>query len=359
MTVSESVRRYHARSMRRAFLALVTMASLGVAAGGCELVFGLDDYAQGTSEATTGSTGTEVGPGSGAGSPTSTGTDSTGSKGDGGNGGDGDGDGDGDGGSSSSGGPSCPCVPEGWRLVEGRPTTLDAPVSTCPSQVAATRVNGEASVSCDCSCSVTGNLDARLGCWSEADCTGTLSIGDGGYCIDMPTAKSCQRILVQDGEQAQDICIPAGVVASTAVANPFDLCVAPPDGVGCDEEGVCGPPGEDALWCIQGPVEEACPAEWPDDYTLTEGGTPACDCTCVDAVEVRGTWSVANPSDACFNQNTDITSRVCQNVPDLTQYHGAAPLGDQTAGDCTPTANVAPGHFEDADQTRLCCRPPE
>lgn len=334
-------------SMHRALPALVALLPIGLVTG-CELVFGLDDYAQASSEVTTGSSGTGTGQGAGAG-PTGA-SDATGT-----GGGDGGSSAEG-GGSSSSGGPSCPCVPDGWVLKEAYPTTAEAELRTCGSGINAARAFADPEIACECSCAMDDGLDCQLACWPQAQCQGQLALLSNAICAQLGNAASCAQIVVQNGAVPDSaLCIASGTVVSSTNANVFDLCTASADGETCDDDGVCDDPSAEATWCIEGPAEESCPAGWPDDHLVVDGGTPACDCTCNDDITCDGNFRLGN--NTCVTDGFDITTRDCVDVPERENYTaGPQPFADDAIdGGCSPGQNQGPGHIEGATETRLCC----
>jgi len=357
--------------MHRSRAALFALALMCPAVAGCEFVFGLDDYAQASSESTTGgSSGTDAGPGSGATSSVSSGSDGSGNgEGGGGTGGGGTGGTGGEANSSTStgegGDPGCPCVPEGWTLVEAHPTTADTPVFTCDLNVTADRL-GEATVACSCTCGPTNDLECRLACWSDSACTGTVTLKEGSFlitfCESMPTAQSCQLALTRDDAVTTDICTGTATVGEVTRDNPLDLCAASSVGATCGDEGVCSPPPEGALWCIQGTEGEACPPGWPDAHDLVDGGTPTCDvCECSDEVTCNGNWRVASPGGLCTYNEEDIESRQCSEVVEAIRWHGG-PAGfqgsDAVGGACTAVNSNPTGRLDGATASKLCCIPP-
>ncbi len=329
-------------------MAFLPVAGLSLWLAGCELVFGLDDYAQASSEATTGSAATGAASGAGAGSSGSRSSDASGTGG---------GDGGGDGGAStSSGGPTCPCVPDGWILKEAFPTTAESDLRMCDSGINAARAFADPIITCECSCAMDAGLDCRLACWPLPQCGGPLAVLDNAICTSLGDAASCAQLVVQNGLPPDSaLCIASGVVVASSSANVFDLCTVSVDGAACDDEGVCDEPPAEAMWCIEGPADEACPAGWPDDHPVFDGGTPACDCACNDDITCDGTFRLAN--NTCITDGLDITSRDCVDVPARENYTAGPQIGedDSIAGGCSPTQTQGSGHIEGATETRLCC----
>ena len=330
----------------------LALGLLVVGITGCELVFGLDDYARDPGgaggAATTSATGGAGGAGDGGAASTSTSTSATSTGGEAGAA------------STSTGSGSCPCVPEGWTLTAAYPlgATPGEP-RVCSNNVTADRARENPTVACTCSCGRKPETDCSLVCWDQPGCTDEARVlGDTGVdCTPLaPLVRSCAIAVVQGGAPLDEVCL-LEEEAVVDASNDFDLCGGAVPGAACGDVGVCDPPPPDALWCVRGPAGLECPAGWSDDRDVLVGGAPDCACDCVDAVTCDAGgfdgFLVARGGN-CFDQATDIGSRACTDTGDAVRYVGNAP---GIEGDCVAQQDTLAGALVGTEAERLCCRP--
>lgn len=336
----------------------MALGLLALTATGCELVFGLGDYARdggagGSGGDLAASTGGATSSGSratsgGAGGDGSSATSTTSGPGAGG-------EDSGPTSSSSTGsGGGCPCVPDGWQLTEAYPVLDASPPRTCSTALLSDRAVEEPEVTCHCSCARADGLSCSLACWEQPGCsqgTPVLLPGAGLGCEQIGmTARSCAIAVVADGALATDLC-EASETADIDGVNVFDLCDTSPAGSACGGPGVCGAPPQGALWCIRGGAGEACPEGWSDAHHVARGGEAACDCACSDALSCNSDIPFLLDNNCGFAAGPG--SRACDDTGDVTTYRGNPPA---LGGSCDPVAAEMTGLLAGSTSETVCCQ---
>lgn len=337
----------------------IAVGLLALSAAGCELVFGLDDYAReggaagagGDAAASTGdaaSSGSRA-TGGGAGGDGSASSSTTSGPGAGG-----DDSGPATSSASGGGGGACPCVPDGWTLTEAYPVTDGSGPRTCSTGLLSDRAVEQPVVACHCSCTAVSGLGCSLACWEQADCnqgSPTLLPAANLGCAQIgKTVRSCAIAVVAGGVLAAD---PCEVVETSDITgtNVFDLCATSADGAGCGEAGVCGAPPAGGLWCVRGPAASRCPDGWDSLHDVELGGETACDCGCANNLSCDDATPFYLGNDCDFDQG--VSTRTCTPTGDATTYYGNPP---NLGGTCDPVAAELTGLLAGTTPETVCCR---
>lgn len=323
-----------------------------MAATGCELVFGLDDYARdpagagGGTTASGGAGGSEGGAGPSGGSTSSAST-SVGST------------------STAIGGPvDCQCVPpipDGWSLVTRIDRELGDPEATCTG-AARLAVGSPTAATCTCSCT---NVDdatcqgARLKCYQEGGCVGAITEVDlDEACADLGAEyRSCESLSASpSGPPCQATATPGGVVG-----DAVDLCPASTTiEASCGGDGVCAAVEDGQRTCIRG--AGSCPAGWTGQaLDAHEPGIVTCEsCTCGGRACTDARYlASAGPLSCGTNTGTTVEGE-CTGVAPLgiASSHAKRLDAPTLEGECAPEAVTVSSTYTPGAAVSVCCLPP-
>ncbi len=345
--------------------ALVALLALGT--GGCELVFGLDDYARGPGAGTGVSSSGASANGASASGASAGGTSAGGG---GGGGDDATGGSPGSASSTASGaatatstgtGPpaGCQCLPEvpdGWTAVVRRETDLAVPEADCLGVERA--VVGPPRADCTCSCSDTAfTCDGEaLRCWAEDGCTGSMESWSDltGSCREIGQRRSCD---VVPATPSGPSCAPGGTPAAPT-GDAVDLCPASSETApGCAGSGLCSELLMGERLCVRG--EGPCPDGWTNqELELHELGAFTCeDCGCSERACSSPQFLLSTGEASCVGGAGVRVEGECEGTVYFSFVTTVARVAQSPVpeGDCTPLTETVEARYEPGTPSRLCC----
>jgi hypothetical protein len=336
----------------------IALGLLALSAAGCELVFGLGDYARdGSGVGGAGATSSTVGSAGGADAASGGGASTSSSSAPSGGGGDGSSTAS----SSGSGVPAgCQCLPEvpsGWDVVVRSEVDASAPLPDCLGGERA--VVGAPSATCTCQCAETDATceGAMLRCWEQDGCTGPMGswtdLGTG--CLDVGERRSCD---VVEATPNGPTCSSSATLGDPS-GDALDLCAASSENEpACPDTGLCATLDTDERICVRGTGD--CPDGWTNQVLEVQApGEHACDaCSCGERDCSPATYRMSYDGNVCELESGDLIQGGCTAAVTVlggpTRSVRAVDL-PVPAGDCVPELETMEASYVEGAASRLCC----